>query len=185
MSFPARRSRITTVASAAALLLLTASCGDDGTTSSAERTSEAPTDSTSESTTTTATAPPTTEPSPTTVEPTQTAVAFDVSMVQSVEINKVNKGGQANVQLIVGTASREDALAVAEGCVEHYLQEQKAAFCHVWSTQANFDARDPAGVGDLMCWTYYVGVPLSGGDPVVTETRPYTFNTSGCPDSIA
>lgn len=113
------------------------------------------------------------------------AVAFDTAMVKSVEVNKVNKGGQANVLVVAGLTDPDDLLKVANGCVKHYLREQKAAFCHVWATEANFAARDPQGVGDLMCWTHYVGVPLAGGDPVVTTSKPYMLQTDGCPDTGA
>jgi hypothetical protein len=131
-------------------------------------------------------------PKPTTVAPTSTAVTtaeqraqFDVTMVRSVEVNKVNKGGQANVQVVAGMTDPDALLDVAKGCVKHYLKEQKAAFCHVWGTEANYAARDPQGVGDLLCWTHYVGVPLVGGDPIVTTSKPYMLQVDGCPDAAA
>jgi hypothetical protein len=103
-------------------------------------------------------------------------------MVKSVEVNKENKGGQANVHVVAGLTDPGALLDVAQGCVEHYLGEQQAAFCHVWGTEANYAARDPQGVGDLLCWTHYVGVPLTGGDPVVTTSEPYMLEIAGCPD---
>src|SRR4051794_40061319 len=91
----------------------------------------------------------------------EAAVELHTTMVKSVEVNKVNNGGQAKVFVVAGLTDPDDLLEVAYGCVKHYLREQKAAFCHVWATEANFAARDPKGVGDLMCWTHYVGVPLA------------------------
>ena len=104
-------------------------------------------------------------------------------MVRSVEVNKVNKGGQANVHVVAGITDRDAILDVAHGCVEHFLTEQKAAFCHVWGTDANYAARDPQGVGDMLCWTYYIGVPLVGGEPMVTTSEPYSLEIEGCPSA--
>jgi hypothetical protein len=143
------------------------------TSRSAQNTTATPTESESAATTTAAV---------TTPEP---ALRFDTRMVRSVEVNKVNKGGQANVFVVAGLTDPDALLDVANGCVEHYLGEQKAAFCHVWGTEANFAARDPQEVGDLLCWTHYVGVPLAGGNPVVTTSKPYMLEIDGCPDAAA
>jgi hypothetical protein len=180
-----RRARPLRRQTSAALALLTiallAGCGSDvedqKTASESSRTSQR-TQSPSVSPTESESTPATTA----TVRTPEPAVRFDMAMVRSVEVNKVNKGGQANVFVVADLTDPEALLEVARGCVKHYLGEQKAAFCHVWATEANFAARDPHGVGDLMCWTHYVGVPLAGGDPVVTTSKPYMLQIDGCPD---
>lgn len=114
--------------------------------------------------------------------PSATPAEFDVAMVRSNEINKVDKGGQANVHVVAGLLDTQALLDVANGCVQHYLTEQQAAFCHVWATEANYAARDPENVGDLLCWTHYVGVPLAGGPPLVTTSESYELEVWSCPD---
>ncbi len=126
-------------------------------------------------------APPVPTSEPADAQPVQ----FTTTMVRSVEVNKQHKGGQANVHVVADVTDADALLDVGHGCVEHYLSEQKAAFCHVWGTEANYGARDPQGVGDLMCWTHYIGVPLSGGDAMVSTSEPYTFQNAGCPDAAA
>lgn len=176
--------RLTSAAFALLTIALLAGCSGDMadresaseaalTSRSPETATAPPTESESVATTTSAAATP---------EP---ALRFDTTMVRSVEVNKVNKGGQANVFVVAGLTDPDALLDVANSCVEHYLGEQKAAFCHVWGTEANFAARDPQGVGDLLCWTHYVGVPLAGGDPLVTTSKPYMLEIDGCPDAAA
>lgn len=122
---------------------------------------------------------------PTTDSTDEQPLEFSTVMVRSVEVNKVNKGGQANVHVVAGFTDAGALLDVANGCVGHYLQEQRAAFCHVWGTEANYQARDPQDVGDMLCWTHYVGVPLNGGDPIVTTFEPHMLEIDGCPDIAA
>ena len=179
-----RFRRQTSTAVAVLTIALLAGCSGDiadqesasvasPSTRSAQSKTATPTESKSAATTTAVFATP---------EP---ALRFDTRMVRSVEVNKATKGGQANVFVVAGLTDPDALLNVANGCVEHYLGEQKAAFCHVWGTEANFAARDPQGVGELLCWTHYVGVPLAGGDPVVTTSKPYMLEIDGCPDAAA
>lgn len=168
------------------VLGLAAGCGSEAPEAeSAASTSTASTTSAEASPSTSASPTPTTSAAPnTSAAPSPPRVRFDVGMVRWVEVNKLNKGGQANVHVVAGLTNTGALLEVAEGCVEHYLDEEKAAFCHVWGTEANYAARDPRGAGDLLCWTHYVGVPLAGGDPVVTTSASYSYEIEGCPDAV-
>jgi hypothetical protein len=105
-------------------------------------------------------------------------------MVRQNQVNKKPKGGQANVFVV---ASSKDVAAleqVGRECVEHLLDEQKAAFCHVWGSDADYDARDPGGAGNLFCWIHYIGVPLNGDNPYVTTTASFEYEIEKCPGGV-
>jgi hypothetical protein len=164
------------------LLLTVPACGAASSTPSraaqlSPATSATP--SPSSSPTPTAAPIPTASPSPTKAE-----LHFTTAMVRANKVNKKYKGGQANV-FVVAPSTDVDALErVGRECVEHFLQEQKAAFCHVWGSQANFEARDPRRNDELRCWTHYIGVPLVGGDPYVTTAASYSYKIEGCPTRV-
>lgn len=124
------------------------------------------------------------EEDPAPVEPEPEPMTFDESMVRSVAVDKEAKGGQANVAVVAESTDVQVLQEVGLGCVDHYLQEQKAAFCHVWGSELDYAARDPQGIGDLMCWVYFIGVPLAGGEPIVTEGGAVGYTVSACPGGV-
>ncbi|GAB3177883.1 hypothetical protein GCM10027259_23490 [Micromonospora palomenae] len=71
-----------------------------------------------------------------------TELHFSESMVRSNEVNKQNKGGQANVELVAGSDDLKTLERVGRECVKIFLREQKAAFCKVFGTEADYKARE-------------------------------------------
>ncbi|MDQ1250845.1 MAG: hypothetical protein QG597_5225 [Actinomycetota bacterium] len=113
------------------------------------------------------------------------ATSFDLAMVRWTEVVKKNKGGQANVHIVGGVTDYPTLKRLGLECVEHFLGEQKAAYCHVWGTDADYEARDPQNAGDTLCWTHYIGVPLMGGDPSVMAGELFTLKIERCPNAAA
>ncbi|MBC8988935.1 hypothetical protein [Micromonospora chalcea] len=109
---------------------------------------------------------------------------FNRSMVRSNEVNKENKGGQANVELVAESTDLKALERVGRECVEAFLKEQKAAFCKVFGNEADYKARDPRRAGDSNCWAWYVGVPLAGGEAVVTEGGEASYVVERCPGKL-
>lgn len=109
---------------------------------------------------------------------------FSKSMVRSNEVNKQSKGGQANVELVAGSNDLKALERVGRECVEVFLREQKAAFCKVFGTEADYKARDLRKVGDSNCWAWYVGVPLAGGEPGFTEGSEIGYAAERCPGKL-
>ncbi|MFE9958968.1 hypothetical protein [Micromonospora sp. NPDC005299] len=107
-----------------------------------------------------------------------------MSMVRSNEVNKQNKGGQANVELVAGSNDLKSLERVGRECVKVFLREQKAAFCKVFGTEADYKARDLRKAGDSNCWAWYVGVPLAGGEPMVTEGSEIGYVAEHCPGKL-
>ena len=97
------------------------------------------------------------------------------------ETTKENKGGQSNPFIVAEGVPYEQLEQVALECVEHFLNETKAAFCQVWPTQVDFDARHSISADLLSCWLYYVGVPLNGGDPMIQGPTAVDYHVEGCP----
>jgi hypothetical protein len=123
-----------------------------------------------------------TRPAPATTVPAE--LHFNKLMVHSNEVNKQNKGGQANVELIAGSNDLKTLERIGRECVNAFLREQKAAFCKVFGTLADYQARDLRKTGDSNCWAWYVGVPLAGGEPIVTEGGEIGYVAERCPGKL-
>lgn len=182
----------TIAAGAAAMLLLIGGCSEADVatpapeTTSAEATAEPVPEATMPAPTPEPEAPAPTPEAEATPEPAPApaALSFDESMVRSYEVNKEHKGGQANAAIVAESTDLEVLKSVGLGCIDHYLQEQKAAFCQVWGSEADYESRDPQGVGDLFCWVYYMGVPLNGGEPTIMDAGPVDYTVSACPGGV-
>ena len=112
------------------------------------------------------------------------ALEFDLAMVRSNVVNKEGKGGQANVAVVAESTDLELLKQVGLRCVDHFLSEQKAAYCQVWGSEVDYLARDPLGMDEVVCWIYFVGVPLNGGEVQVSESSNITYGLSGCPGGV-
>ncbi|MBQ0989359.1 hypothetical protein [Micromonospora sp. H61] len=119
-----------------------------------------------------------------TAAPAPPELHFSKSMVRSNEVNKQNKGGQANVELVAGSNDLKTLERVGRECVEVFLQEQQAAFCKVFGTEVDYKARDLRRAGDSNCWAWYVGVPLAGGGTMVTEGSDIGYVAERCPGKL-
>lgn len=193
---PARtvRQRATPWVAAAVVVLVLAAAvrtiagGDDeARVAAASTTTEAPAMTTTRPTmtalsTTTTTTTTTAAPATTTVAP-RKLLAFDESMVRTVDVGKENLGGQADIDMVAGSTDYEDIRNAASGCVKFYLDEQKAAYCRVWGPEADYAAK--AGLdGDIVCWIVFTGVPPAGGDRQVTRNPSYLYSFSQCPGGV-
>ncbi|HCT75850.1 MAG TPA: hypothetical protein DGT23_04515 [Micromonosporaceae bacterium] len=78
-------------------------------------------------------------------------------------MTKQAKGGQTNAEIVAGTNDLLILERIGRECVAAFLRERKAAFCKVFGTQADYQARDPRQTGNSVCWAWLIGVPLSGG----------------------
>lgn len=117
-------------------------------------------------------------------ESVEAASQFDLSMVRDVVVNKESKGGQSNVTVVVEGVGLSGIEEIGLQCVEHYLRETKAAFCQVWGTQADYDARSSIGKDIIACWVLSIGVPINGGDPIVTGSSEFSYRADGCPGGV-
>lgn len=128
----------------------------------------------------------TSAPQPTAEEPVPAppTLTFDLSMVRDSSVSKVAKGGQADVEIVVGINDMNTLKAVGIQCVDHFLTEQKAAYCRIWASDTDYGARDPEGIGDNRCWMWFLGIPLIGGELQVYETSPSGYTLEGCPGGV-
>ncbi|MFG1833874.1 hypothetical protein [Micromonospora chersina] len=161
-----------------ALLGLSA-CGDQAEHASGS--SSGPTPPTAEGVKPPVSVPATRSAAATTAPP---ELHFERSMVRSNEVNKENKGGQANVELVAGSNDLKTLERVGRECVEVFLKEQKAAFCKVFGSEADYKARDLRKAGDSNCWAWYVGVPLAGGEAMATEGGEVGYVAERCPGKL-
>ncbi|WP_204292760.1 hypothetical protein, partial [Micromonospora gifhornensis] len=65
-----------------------------------------------------------------------------------------------------------------------FLRQQTAAFCKVFGTDADYRSRDLRKVGDSNCWAFFVGVPLAGGEPIVTAGDEFGYDAERCPGKL-
>lgn len=190
-----RRLSMSAITALALALILTA-CGEadpepSETSPSAENSTspslEVPSDEASTAAETTEPAPtptptpePSAEPSPEPVEP---QPIFEPSMVIATELSKEAKGGQTDAEVVAEGVPFEQLEQVGRECVDHFLGQTKAAFCHVWGSQADYDVSTTILEGYISCWAFHVGVPLNGGDPIVTK-GDISYWVDGCPGGV-
>ncbi|PMR62151.1 hypothetical protein C1A38_05300 [Verrucosispora sp. ts21] len=144
--------------------------------------SSEPTPRSSEVLTPSPSAPAAQSPPRTTALPAE--LLFSETMVRSHEVNKHNKGGQANVEMVAGTNDLTTLERLGHECVDAFLRQQTAAFCKVFGTDADYRSRDLRKVGDSNCWAFYVGVPLTGGEPIVTAGDEFGYDAERCPGKL-
>lgn len=96
---------------------------------------------------------------------------FSDDMVRAKGKTKRNNGGQANVRFVAGTSNPDELSYLTEQCIDHFLEEEDAAFCYGYKSDEDYDVKDedwtPASDEDVWggarpCWATYGGQPLSG-----------------------
>ncbi|GAA0403691.1 hypothetical protein GCM10009541_53550 [Micromonospora gifhornensis] len=54
----------------------------------------------------------------------------------------------------------------------------------MFGTDADYRSRDLRKVGDSNCWAFFVGVPLAGGEPIVTAGDEFGYDAERCPGKL-
>ncbi|PBC38121.1 hypothetical protein CJ178_29480 [Rhodococcus sp. ACPA4] len=123
------------------------------------------------------------------------AARFDESMVRAIGISKENKGSQSNVRFVGGNDDLAVLKILTEQCVDHYLEQTKAAYCYAYGSDKDYELKTfdwtpefdtTAYGGSRPCWTHYSGQPLAGRDSrTSSETSGISYVVADCPGSVA
>lgn len=133
---------------------------------------------------TTAAAAPTTVPA---------ANVFSESMVQAHGVTKDDKGGQSNVRFVAGTDDPARIQDLQRQCVQHYLQDTKAAYCYGYANDADYalttvewtpEFDESIYGGGRPCWIAYGGQPVAGPPGTETTKSVLEYRTLGCPGGV-
>jgi hypothetical protein len=116
-------------------------------------------------------------------------------MVRAHGVTKTDNGGQSNIRFVGGTDSVDVLADLTEQCIDHYLEQTKAAYCYAYGSDIDYELKtfdwapefdESAFGGSRPCWVYHGGQPISGAqDRGVKMTSGIEYLLANCPGTIA
>lgn len=114
-------------------------------------------------------------------------------MVRVQGITKDAKGGQSNVRFVAGTEDPAQIEDLQRQCVQHYLQDTKAAYCYGYANDADYalttvewapEFDESIYGGGRPCWIAYGGQPVAGPPGTERTKSALEYQTLGCPGGV-